>query len=93
MKSAYELALERMERQGIERPREDSLSDEVREQMAEARRRADAKKAELEILHRDRLASIRDPGERIAEEQNYLRERQRIEEDRDRKIERLREGS
>ena len=93
MKSAYELALERMERQGIERPREDSLSDEVREQMAEVRRRAEAKKAELEILHRDRLATLRDPGERIEEEQNYLRERQRIEEDRDRKIERLREGS
>ena len=28
MKSAYELALERMEKQGIERPREETFSDE-----------------------------------------------------------------
>jgi len=31
MKSAYELALERMEKQGIERPREETFSDEARE--------------------------------------------------------------
>jgi hypothetical protein len=92
MKSAYELALERMERQGIERPREDSLSDEAREQVAEIRRRAEAKTAELEILHRDRLAALRDPMKREEEKQHYRRERQRIEEDRDRKIERLRAG-
>ena len=29
MKSAYELALERMEKQGIERPREETFSDEA----------------------------------------------------------------
>jgi hypothetical protein len=92
MKSAYELALERLEKQGIERPREDSLTDEVREQMAEVRRRAEAKTAELQILHRDRLVKLRDPAERAEEEADFRRERQRIEDDRDRKIEKLRRG-
>ncbi len=90
MKSAYELALERLESQGIERPREEALSEETRAQVAEARRQAEAKLAELEILHRDRLKGSYDPAKRQEEEQNYLLERRRIESDRDRKIERLR---
>jgi hypothetical protein len=90
MKSAYELALERLESQGIERPREEALSEEARAQVAEARRQAEAKLAELEILHRDRQKSVYDPAKRQEEEENYLRERRRIESDRDRKIERLR---
>ena len=89
MKSAYELALERLERQGIERPQEGALSEAVREQMAEARRRAEARLAELEILHRDRLRKGAEPAE---EEEGYLRERRRIEEDRERALERLRRG-
>lgn len=92
MKSAYELALEKMESRGIERPREDSLSDDIRAQMAEVRRRAEAKAAELEILHRDRLAKLGDPAQWQEERDEFQRERQRIEEDRDRKIARLREG-
>lgn len=92
MKSAYELALERLDDQGIERPREDSLTDEVRERMAEARRRAEAKVAELEILHRDRLAKLRDPAERQEAEANFRRDRQRLENDRDKKLDKLRRG-
>lgn len=92
MKSAYELALERLERRGIERPREDALTDEVRERMAEARRKAEAKVAELEILHRDRLAKLADPAQREEEEDDFRRERLRIEEKRDREIEMLRRG-
>lgn len=88
MKSAYELALERLEKQGIERPRED-MSGEVKEKVAELRRQAEAKLAELEILHRDRLKKV-DPAKRQEEEEEYVRERRRIEDDRDRKIEKLR---
>ena len=90
MKSAYELALERLESRGIERPREDALSDEVRERMAEARRKAEAKVAELEILHRDRLAKLAEPAQREEEEEEFQRERRRIEERRDAEIEKLR---
>lgn len=89
MKSAYELALERLEKQGIERPREEALSAEVLEKIAEVRRQAEARLAELEILHRDRLGKT-DPFKRQEDEDNYVRERRRIEDDRDRKIEKLR---
>lgn len=89
VKSAYELALERLEGQGIERPSE-ALSDEHREQVAALRRQAEAKLAELEILHRDRLRKLGDPEARDKEEDEYVRERRRIEEQRDSKIERAR---
>jgi hypothetical protein len=91
MKSAYELALERLEKQGIERPREEAHSAETLEKIAEVRRQAEAKLAELEILHGDRLR--KDPMKRQEEEDDYVRERRRIEEDRDRKVEKLRAGS
>src|SRR5690349_17549086 len=90
MKSAYELALERLEKQGIDRPREENLSAETREKMAEARRKAEAKIAELEILHKNRLKTMMDPVKRQEEEEEYVRERRRIEEERDRKIQELR---
>lgn len=90
MKSAYELALEQMEKQGIERPREDSMSDEVRQQMAEVRRRAEAKVAEHEIMHQQRLAKVTTPAAHQEEIDGFKRERQRIEDDRDRKLTELR---
>jgi hypothetical protein len=92
VKSAYELALERLEKQGIERPSEE-LSEELRGQLAEIRRQAEAKTAELEIMHRERLKTAFDPAGRQSEEEDYVRERRRIEEERDRKIEKLRAGS
>jgi len=88
MKSAYELALERLEQQGIERPREDSVTDDVRNEIAEVRRRASAKLAELEILYKDKRQRVFDPQA----EEEYVRERRRIEDDRERKIEKLRQG-
>lgn len=88
VKSAYELALERLEAQGIERPREEALSGEVKAEVAAIRKRAEARLAELEILHRDRLKKLHDPADREPEEEDYLRERRRIEEERDRKVER-----
>jgi hypothetical protein len=90
MKSAYELALERLESQGIERPREESLSDEVRRQMAEVRSKAEARIAELEILHQNRLKSIFDPVKRQEEDDDYVRERRRIEDDREARLDALR---
>ena len=90
VKSAYEAALERMAARGIEGPREASLDPATKEAIAEARRKADAKLAELEILHRDRLKTVRSADERDQEEAGYRRDRERIESDRDREIERLR---
>ena len=92
MKSAYELALERMEKQGIERPRTEGLGEEVQKKIAELRKQAEAKVAELEILHRDRLQKIADPVKRQEEQDEYVRERRRIEDDCERKIAKLRAG-
>jgi hypothetical protein len=90
MKSAYELALERLEREGIERPREGTLSEAERREIEEVKKRAGAKLAELEILHRDRLSRLADPGGREQEEEQYLAERRRIEADREAKVAALR---
>lgn len=92
MKSAYELALERLEKQGIERPKTEGLGEEVQQKISEARKQAEAKTAELEILHRDRLSRIGDPSKRQEEQDDYVRERRRIEDDLDRKIAKLRAG-
>jgi len=89
MKSAYELALERIEKQGIERPSEE-MSAELKEKIAEVRRQAEAKLAEQEILHKDRLRLERDPVKRQEDEEEYRRERRRIEESLERKVEKLR---
>ncbi len=91
MKSAYELALERLESQGIERPREEALSEAERDRVAEARRKAEAKIAEMEILHQGRLEKLADPAERELAEKDFRHERRRVEEKRDREIERIRE--
>ena len=93
MKSAYELALERLKAQGIEPPREEGLAPALRDQVAEVRSKAEAKIAELEILHQGRLKALLDPGQREEEEEDYRRERRRIEQDRDDKVARLRQGS
>ncbi len=90
MKSAYELALERLEAQGIAAPREEALSPATREQMAEVRRQAEAKLAELTILHQDKLKSLGDPTKRAEQEDYFRREKSRIETERDAKLARLR---
>ncbi len=90
-KSAYELAMERLRKKdadaGIqERP----LTDAQKANIAELRQLATAKLAQLKILHQSSLAKTFDPGERDLLDENYRREVQRIEEDRERKIEKIR---
>ncbi|MDX1643252.1 MAG: hypothetical protein R3244_02720 [Thermoanaerobaculia bacterium] len=90
LKSAYEKALERLAAQGIAPPDTASISDSGREAVAEARRKADAKRAELEILHRRELDATHDTAERERLEKEYVEERRRIDERLEREIERLR---
>lgn len=92
LKSAYELALERLEQQGIERPRQEAFSEETRQQMAEVRKRAEAELAQLEILHKKRLREARDPGARKELEDDYVRDRRRVEEKRERDLEKIRKS-
>lgn len=93
MKSAYQIALERLAEHGVAPPSPETLSDEVRRAMEAARSKAEASLAELEILHRDGLAKIVDPAGMADAEEKYFEERRRIEERRERELERLRAGS
>jgi len=91
LKSAYELALERFQKKDAEagivaQP----LTDEQKAAVAEVRSQYQAKIAELEILHRGETAAIADPAARELAEEQYRRERGRLERERDSKIEKAR---
>jgi hypothetical protein len=90
-KSAYELAMERLRKKdadsGVE---ERPLTDEQREAIAEARRVAEARLAEREILHQSALRGVVDPASREELDQQYRRDRERVQSDLDRKIAEIR---
>ena len=92
MKSAYELALERLESEGIERPSETTLSDATKQAIGEARRVTESKLAELEILHRSELAKTSDWTQRDELEERYRRDRERIVAEGEAKVAKLRAG-
>jgi hypothetical protein len=92
-KSALELAMERLRKKdqdaGIDAT---SVTDAQRAAIAEARSVAAAKLAEREILFKSKIAAVPDPEAREVLEQEYRRDRERITNDRDRKIEEIRAG-
>ena len=90
IKSAYELALERLESQGIERPGD--LDEATRQQIAEVRSKAEADLARIEILHRERMRTVTDPLEARRAQDEYAIDRRRLQERRDSAISRLRDG-
>lgn len=92
MKSAYELALERLDAQGIERPHEERFSEETKRALAEARKLTESKLAELEILHRDRMQRLEDPAKRDEQDEFYRLEKERIVREGDAAVARLRDG-
>jgi hypothetical protein len=91
LKSAYELALERLrksdEQAGIAtRP----LTEQQKAAIAEIRTFYQAKIAEQEVLHQSRIRKTLDPAERDTLENEWRRERERLSSERDGKIERAR---
>jgi hypothetical protein len=87
-KSAFELAMERLRKKDQEAGVEERpLDDETRAAIAEIRRTYEAKLAEREILHRAALRKAADPEAVEALEQEYRRDRERLNSERDRKIE------
>jgi hypothetical protein len=94
-KSAFELAMERLRKKdqeggaAAERP----LTEAQRVAIAEARKVYEARQAELEILHRSKLARMDDPAARDVLEEEYRRDRERIAYDRDRKLDEIRRGA
>ncbi|OFW27353.1 MAG: hypothetical protein A3H97_10945 [Acidobacteria bacterium RIFCSPLOWO2_02_FULL_65_29] len=91
MKTAYELAMERLrksdEAAGIEtRP----LTDQQKAEIAEVRSVFTAKIAQEEVLHDSTLRATFDPAERDTLQQQLRRERERLTADQDAKIETIR---
>ena len=91
LKSSFDLAMERLRKKdadaGIEsRP----LTDAQKTVIAEARNFCEAKLAEAEVLHQSKLRSTFDPTERETLIQEYRRDRERLINDRDAKIEKVR---
>jgi hypothetical protein len=92
-KSAYELAMERLKKRdqdaGIEnRP----VTDTQKAAIAEVRNFYEAKLAEVQVLHESNRRKAVDPQALEALEQEYRRERERLNSERDRKVQKIRES-
>jgi len=98
-KSAYEIAMEKLQQRDRERGENApaALTDEQKKAITGVRKVFEARLAEREILHRSERAKLQsDPEgeEKLAKlEAEYARDRQRIEEQRDRAIEAARAGT
>jgi hypothetical protein len=93
-KSALELAMERLRKKDAEAGvSEAPLTDDQKEKIAEVRRVYEAKIAEREILHQSTLRkAAHEPDAARQLEEEYLRDRDRMNGERERKIEAIRRG-
>jgi hypothetical protein len=97
-KSAYEIALEKLRQRDRERGEAApaALTDEQKRRIAAIRKTYEARLAEREILHRsERERALADPEaeEKLHKlEEDFVKDRRRIEERRDREIEAVRGG-
>jgi hypothetical protein len=91
-KSAVELAMERMrQKDAVDGVNERAPTDDQKAAIAEVRSLHASKTAELEILHRAKMAGVFDPAQRAQADDEYRRELVRINEDLERKIGKIRE--
>ena len=95
LKSAYELAMERLRAEdreaGVEE--EKPLTDDQKQELARLRQEAKAKLAELEILHHKDGASVLAEPEKLAEmEERYGTDRRRVDSSLESAISRVRQG-
>lgn len=91
LKSAVELALEKLDREIGERVPQ--LSEKQKERISEVRSRYQAKIAELEIANQSKIRKAGQAGDYSSIEESRARltsEKQRLERARDREIERIR---
>jgi len=90
-KSAVELAMERLRKKDAESGAESRpLTDAQRAAIAEVRNFYEAKAAEVEVLHQSALRGAVEPDARALFEEQYRRDRERLNSERDSKIERIR---
>ncbi|MEO5739172.1 MAG: hypothetical protein ABIS29_01075 [Vicinamibacterales bacterium] len=91
-KSAVELAMERLRKKDADSGiATRATTDEQKALIAEARNLHGSKVAELEILHRSKLAGLLDPTDRGQVEDVYRRDLTRLHDDLERKIAKLRD--
>ena len=91
-KSAYELAMARLrEKDAAAGLVSGPISDAQKAEIAEVRSRAEARIAELKILHQSKLAGLFEPDARALADDELRRELQRIDEEREHKIAKIRE--
>jgi hypothetical protein len=90
-KSAVELAMARFKKQDADLGVTDHvLTADQKNEIADVRKSAAAKLAQEEILFKSKLQGALDPESRRALEDHYRRDVERINHDRDRKIEKIR---
>jgi len=91
-KTAFDLAMERLNAEDREAgtKKEAPLTPKQKEAIAEVRRIASSRLAEREILFKDAMKKTADPAEREKAEGEYHIDRQRINDDCDRAIEKIR---
>jgi septal ring factor EnvC (AmiA/AmiB activator) len=81
LKSAYELAMERLNKrdreEGVEQ--EQPLTADQKKEIARLRQEAQAKLAEIEILHRKQRSAEADPEKLAKLDEHYQTDRRRVE--------------
>lgn len=93
-KSAMELAMEKLAKQDAEAGTESRvLTPEQKEAIASVRQDYEARTAECRILHDSSIATVLEPDARSELEANYRRDLARLAGDRDRKIEKIHQGT
>ncbi|MEW6323264.1 MAG: hypothetical protein AB1635_19515 [Acidobacteriota bacterium] len=93
-KSAVELAMERLRKKDAEAGvSEPPLTDEQKARIADVRQVYAAKLAQEEILYRSKLATTWEPAERQQVDEAYRRDVQRLNDERDAKIAKIRAGA
>ena len=90
-KSALELAMERLRKKDAEQGISDRpLTEDQKNEIAEVRKTYAAKLAQEEILFKSKLQSLPDYETRQQLQENYRRDVDRLNHERDRKIEKIR---
>jgi hypothetical protein len=90
-KSALELAMERLKKQDADQGISDRrLTDDQKTEIAEVRQTYAAKLAQEEILFKSKMQGLMDHDLRREMQDNYRRDVERLNHERDRKIEKIR---
>lgn len=90
-KSALELVMERLKKKDADAGvQEQTLTDEQRAQIAEARNVYEARVAERRIMHQSQTAAVFDPAELELRRDELRRDFAQFESDRDAKIRKIR---